>query len=211
MPNDAANFGTSVGACLSALPLDHLFKTPANAFSQVQTQFSRDYYDWIMAVGLEEVDGKKKVVMVEAHTDEPVLDEKGELLRVVPRTISIPLLSLLQHPNCNLKMGSVEFSCTIQSTMSEESETQVEGSGSLTIGWGPFKVKVQAKISNHSKQSRSTDFRARYDVKMEVGHSEQPPEGMMKFLEIMENMIQPIVAGKTEAPTDGKKPKAGGK
>ena len=186
MPTD---FAQEAGGVLAALPLERMFQTPAKAMADTQVMLSRQYYDFVKEVGLDE---NGNVKMVSASFDEPVLDAEGNLIRMQKRTITVPLLSILTHPNVNVVEGAVEFELTIQSSSEQSSETSGEAQADITIGWGFFKAKISARMSHKSSQTRKTDTRARYAVTMKIAKDDMP-EGMQIFMEMVRNAaLQPI-------------------
>jgi len=177
------NAGELIAGTVNALPLDRMFTVPAMAMATTQRQLSRQYYEFVKEVGLDE---NGNVKMVNAQYTESVLDTEGNVVNNITKTISVPLLSLLTHPNVNVQEGSVEFEMTIQSSSEETSETSGEGGFEATAGWGPFKVKVHGRMSHKSSQTRKTDTRARYAVNMKIAKDDMP-EGMHQFLETVLN------------------------
>ena len=197
MPTD---FAQEAGGVLSALPLERMFQTPAKAMADTQVMLSHQYYQFVKDVGLNE-DGSVK--MVTAKFDEPVLDAAGNLVRTVQREITVPLLSILTHPNVNVVEGSIDFELTIQSSSEQHSETQGEAQANITIGWGPFKASITARMSHKSSQTRKTDTRARYAVSMKIAKDDMP-EGMHLFMETIRNAaLQPYKAQQQAQPAGG--------
>lgn len=183
------NIGQMIGSSIQALPLDSMFKAPALAMAEAQKQLSYNYLEWVKNVGLDE-DGSVK--MVNAKFTETVMNQDGTKGSTITREVSVPLLSIVSHPNVNIKDGSVEFEMTIQASEQSLKETAGEGSLEAKVGWGVFSAKFSAKVSHKSSQTRSTDTRARYAVNMHVAQ-EELPEGMHRFLEIILNASsQPV-------------------
>lgn len=190
-----ANIGKMVGSAVNALPLDRMFKAPAVAMADTQKQLSYQYMEWVKEVGMDE---NGNIVMVHAEYDEDIVDEQGKVVNTVKKKISVPLLSILTHPNVNVEEGSVEFEMTIQSSEESTSESEAEGSFEAKAGWGPFSVKISGRASHKSSQTRKTDTRARYAVNMKIAKSEAP-EGMMQFMEMIQQAVtQPKLANKSE-------------
>lgn len=177
------NIGEAVGGALNALPLDRMFAAPAMAMAQSQLALSHQYLDFIKTVGLN-ADGE--LVMVKATYEESQTDTQGNVVSTTKKTVSVPLLSIISHPNVNVQEGSVEFEMTIQASEEETSETQGQGGFEATAGWGPFKVKIHGSMSHKSAQTRKTDTRARYTVNMKIAKDDMP-EGMHRMLDAVLN------------------------
>ena len=188
------NIGQMVGGAINALPLDSMFTIPGMAMAKTQAALSHQYYEFIQSVGLEDDgNGGKRVVMVSARFEEAILDSEGNKQSTQVREVSVPLMSLMTHPNVNVQEGSVEFEMTIQSTSEQASEVEGEGGFEAKVGWGPFSAKVHGRMSHKSSQTRKTDTRARYAVSMKLA-KDAMPEGMSQFLEtVMNASMQPHI------------------
>lgn len=182
-----------IGSTINSLPLDRMFTVPAKAFADTQVALSRQYYDFIQQVGFEsstDANGvvTRKLVMVEASFDEPTKDAQGNITGTQVRKIAVPLLSILEHPNVNVVEAGIEFELTIQTAEEQSSKTEAEGKLDATIGWGPFKATISARMSHNSSQTRKTDTRARYAVNMKLAKGPMP-EGMARFLDIVTDAV----------------------
>lgn len=194
MPDAPAPTGALIGSTINALPLATMFGVPAKAFADTQVMLSRQYYEFIQQVGLEDViengvkTGKRQVIMVEAIFKEPSVDSTGKVTGTTERSISVPLLSILEHPNVNVVEAGVEFELTIQTTEESSTKTEAEGKADITVGWGPFKAAVSARMSHNSSQTRKSDTRARYAVHMKLAKGPMP-EGMARFMDIITDAV----------------------
>jgi len=190
-----------IGAVINALPVDKMILAPLMAVIKAQTSASKQYVDFIMNVGIK--DGK--AVMVAFDYDETLTNEKGEVTGIHKKTIRVPLLAVVTHPNVNVKEANVAFELTITQSASSSSATEGKGGFKATLGWGPFSVSVHGSVSHKTEQTRKTDTRAKYsfDVKME---REGPPEGMMQVLDFLTNAAtKPVVLPANAKPvTDSK-------
>ncbi|WP_122693397.1 DUF2589 domain-containing protein, partial [Pseudomonas viridiflava] len=90
--------------------------------------------DFLMGVCIQ--DGK--AVSVQFDYDETLVDEQGVYKGTVSKTMRIPLLAAISHPNITIEEGTIDFELTV-SQMAEDSST-TEGSGTFEakMGWGPF-------------------------------------------------------------------------
>lgn len=169
-----------VGSVLNALPLDRMISTPLMAMIQAQVASSKAYADFIMGVCIE--NGKARAIQFDY--DETVTDSTGVVVEVQKKTMRIPLLAAITHPNIAIEKGTINFEMTVSS--SEETNTATEGSGGFEakLGWGPFSVKVHGTVSHKSESTRKTDTRAKYSISVEAGR-QPPPEALMRVMDFL--------------------------
>lgn len=197
---EATNIGSAVGSTLQSLPIDTMIAGPLLAAVAAQIRASHAYKEFVETVGLE--DGKP--VMIPFEYVEDVLNSEGAVVDQRVRKFSVPLLALVSHPNVNIDTVAIEFDLTIenleQSTSSTQGEAGIEGSA----GWGPFSVKIHGKVSHKSEQTRKTDTRAKYSIKVSASRS-GPPEGMMRVLDaLVDEAARPrIPSGSTPSINQG--------
>jgi hypothetical protein len=178
-----------IGSVINALPIDKMIGTPLMAMLRAQVQASKQYADFIMTVGIK--DGK--AVMVAFDYDETLVDEKGNVTGVQRKTMRVPLLAIITHPNVNIEDGNVAFEVTISQSSSSSSSTEAQGGFEAKIGWGPFSVSVHGSASHKSEQTRKTDTRAKYSFSVNIKR-DGPPEGMMQVLDFLTNAAtKPVV------------------
>jgi hypothetical protein len=178
-----------IGSVINALPIDKMIGTPLMAMLTAQVTASKAYADFIMTVGIK--DGK--AVMVQFDYDETLVNEKGEVTGVLKKTMRVPLLAVITHPNVNIEEGNVSFEVTISQSSSDSSSTEAAGSFEAKFGWGPFSVSVHGSASHKSAQTRSSDTRAKYSFDVKIKR-DGPPEGMMRVLEFLTNAAtKPVV------------------
>ncbi len=169
-----------VGSVLNALPLDRMISTPLMAMIQAQIASSKAYADFIMGVCID--NGKARAIQFDY--DETITNEEGEVTAVKKRTMRIPLIAAVTHPNIGIEKGTIDFEMTI--SQSEESHSETSGSGGFEakMGWGPFSVKVHGSVSHKSEQTRKTDTRAKYSIHVEAGR-QPPPEALMRVVDFL--------------------------
>lgn len=169
-----------IGDVINALPLDKMISGPLQAMIKAQVQASKSYADFLMGVCIK--DGK--AVAVQFDYDESVVDEKGELKGVLTKTMRIPLLAAIAHPNIGIEEGSIDFELEISQSAETHSESEAEGSFSASCGWGPFKVEVKGRASSKSSQTRKTDTRAKYSIHTKIKRLD-PPEALMRVIDFL--------------------------
>lgn len=99
---------------------------------QAQVTASKSYADFLMQVCVQ--DGK--AVAIQFDYDETIVDEQGEYKGVVSKTMKVPLLAAITHPNISIEEGNVEFELVINQ-MSEDTSSKdmsADLTGSLAGG-----------------------------------------------------------------------------
>jgi hypothetical protein len=179
------NFADSV---LNAMPLDKMIGGPLQAMITAQVQASKTYADFLLQVCIK--DGK--AVSVQFDYDEIIVNEKGEYQGTVPKTMRIPLLAAISHPNICIEEGTIDFEMEISQSEESSASTEVEGSLEASIGWGPFKVSIKGRVSHKSEQTRKSDTRAKYSIRTMVKRQD-PPEALMRVIEhLINSSTKPI-------------------
>ena len=92
-----------IGGVIAALPLDKMITGPLMAMIQAQVAASKAYADFLMGVCIQ--DGK--AVSVQFDYDETLVDEQGIYKGTVSKTMRIPLLAAISHPNITIEEGSM--------------------------------------------------------------------------------------------------------
>ncbi|MBF7140895.1 MULTISPECIES: DUF2589 domain-containing protein [Pseudomonas] len=180
-----------IGSVINALPLDRMIAGPLQAMIQAQTAASKSYADFLLGVCIK--DGK--AVAVKFDYDETITDENGTYKGTVAKSMQIPLLAAVTHPNIAISEGTVEFELTISQAAEEATETQKGGEMAASLGWGPFKMAVKGQMSHKSTQTRKTDTRARYAFNTKVVRLD-PPEALMRVMDALtEAAAKPVRLG----------------
>ena len=192
-----ANIGEATGSAINALPIDKMIAGPLMAAISAQVQASHAYKDFIETVGLEE---GKPVMIPFTFIDEVVDGEGNKTGRTVTRQMEVPLLALVSHPNLNIDKVDIDFEMTISTSEEQKSSTAAEASLTGKMGWGPFSVTIKGSVSHKTEQTRKTDTRAKYSIKVSASRT-GPPEGMMRVLDTLLNAAQPRVVADTGTPS----------
>ena len=169
-----------IGSVINALPMDRMIAGPLQAMVQAQVTASKSYADFLMQVCVQ--DGK--AVAIQFDYDETIIDEQGEYKGVVSKTMKVPLLAAITHPNISIDEGNVEFELIINQMSEDTSATEMGAEVTGSLGWGPFKLNVKGSVSHKSAQTRKTDTRARYAFNTTMKRQE-PPEAMMRVIEFL--------------------------
>ncbi|OCT29577.1 DUF2589 domain-containing protein [Pseudomonas putida] len=189
-----------IGSVINSLPMDRMIAGPLQAMVQAQVTASKSYADFLMNVCIQ--DGK--AVAIQFDYDETIVGEDGEYKGVVAKSMKVPLLAAITHPNIAIDEGKIEFEMTIDQMAEDRSSKDMEGSMEASLGWGPFKLNVKGSVSHKSEQTRKTDTRARYAFNTTV-RRQQPPEALMRVMEFLTDAAtKPTVLGSAELrSTDG--------
>lgn len=168
------------GSVLNALPLDKMIGGPLQAMIKAQVQASKAYADFLLQVCIK--DGK--AVSVQFDYDETIVNEKGEYQGTMQKTMRIPLLAAISHPNICIEEGTIDFEMEISQSEESHSSTEAEMSMEASVGWGPFKVSMKGRASHKSEQTRKSDTRAKYSIHTAIKRQD-PPEALMRVIEFM--------------------------
>lgn len=171
---------TLVGSVLNALPLENMISSPLEGMIKAQIQASRLYADFLLAVCIK--DGKAQSIQFDY--DETIVDEKGEIQGVLKKTMRIPLMAAISHPNISIEEGTIDFDLEITQSEKDTKDLDIEGSIEGSLGWGPFTVKVSGRVSQKTAQTRATDTRAKYSIHTQVKR-QPPPEALMRVIDYL--------------------------
>ncbi|AXA25456.1 DUF2589 domain-containing protein [Pseudomonas putida] len=183
-----------IGSVINSLPMDRMIAGPLQAMVQAQVTASKSYADFLMNVCIQ--DGK--AVAIQFDYDETIVGEDGEYKGIVAKSMKVPLLAAITHPNIAIDEGKIEFEMTINQMAEDRSSKEAEGSMEASLGWGPFKLNVKGSVSHKSEQTRKTDTRARYAFNTTV-RRQQPPEALMRVMEFLTDAAtKPTVLASSE-------------
>ncbi|MGE8309367.1 MAG: DUF2589 domain-containing protein [Pseudomonas protegens] len=186
-----------IGGVIAALPLDKMITGPLMAMIQAQVAASKAYADFLMGVCIQ----NGQAVSVQFDYDETLVDDQGVYKGTVKKSMRIPLLAAISHPNITIEEGSIEFELTISQMAEDTSSTEASGSFEAKMGWGPFSVSVKGAASHKSTQTRKTDTRARYAISTKIVRQD-PPEALMRVIDFLTDAATKPVRLPSTQPTD---------
>jgi hypothetical protein len=157
-----------------------MISTPLMSMIQAQVAASKAYADFILGVCVK--DGK--AVAIQFDYDETVVDGTGAVQKVVTKTMRVPLLAAVTHPNICIEEGTIDFELSVSQSEEEHSENSGEGGFEAKMGWGPFSVTVHGTVSHKDEQTRKTDTRAKYSIHV-AAKRQDPPEALMRVIDFM--------------------------
>lgn len=169
-----------IGSVINALPLEAMIGGPLQAMIKAQLQASKTYADFLLQVCIK--DGK--AIAIQFDYDETIVNEKNESASIINKTMRIPLMAAITHPNICIEEGTIDFEMEVTQSEKSSENTDAEAGGDAQIGWGPFSAKISGRVSHKSEQTRSTDTRAKYSIHTLV--KRQPaPEALQRVIEFM--------------------------
>ncbi|WP_342648947.1 DUF2589 domain-containing protein [Pseudomonas sp. REB1044] len=169
-----------IGSVINALPMDRMIAGPLQAMIQAQVTASKSYADFLLNVCIK--DGK--AVAIQFDYDETLVGPDGGYQGTVKKSLSVPLLAAITHPNIAIEEGRIEFEMTVNQMAEDRSSKDIQGSLEASLGWGPFKLDVKGSVTHKSEQTRKTDTRARYAFSTSV-RRQAPPEAMMRVIDYL--------------------------
>jgi hypothetical protein len=169
-----------IGSVINALPLDRMISGPLNAMISAQIQASKAYADFLLNVCIK----NGKAISVQFDYDETLVDSEGNYKGIVKKSMRIPLMAAITHPNICIEEGSIDFELEVTQSEETHSETSGEGGFEAKFGWGPFSVSVHGKVSHKSEQTRKTDTRAKYSIHTQIKR-QPPPEALMRVIDFL--------------------------
>ncbi len=177
-----------IGSVINALPLDRMIGGPLQAMVNAQVQASRAYADFLMEVCFDKQgdDGAGTYLArnIQFDYDETLVDDQGMLKGTHRKTMRIPLVAAITHPNICVEEGTVDFDLSVTQSLETNVETSAEGGFKAKVGWGPFSVSMHGKVSHKSKQTRKTDTTAKYSIHVGLKRQE-PPESMARVIDFL--------------------------
>ena len=169
-----------IGSVLNALPIDKMIAAPLNAMITAQIQASKAYADFLLSVCIK--DGK--AISVQFNYQETLNDSEGNATGVLDKTMRIPLLAAITHPNICIEEGTIDFELTVSQSMEEHTSTEAKGGFEAKVGWGPFSVSMHGSVSHKSEQTRKTDTRAKYSIHVSAKRH-GPTEAMSRVIDFL--------------------------
>jgi hypothetical protein len=186
------------GSVINALPIDKMIGGPLQAMITAQVSASKAYADFLMGVCIK--DGK--ALQIQFEYDETQVDSEGNFKGIVQKSLRIPLLAAITHPNVCVEEGTVDFEIEITASEQDTQATEAEVGFEASCGWGPISVKVTGKVSHKSEQTRKQDTRAKYSFHVNVKRQD-PPEAIMRVIDFLTDAATKPVTVPGQAKLDG--------
>ncbi|RMF10487.1 MAG: DUF2589 domain-containing protein [Alphaproteobacteria bacterium] len=168
------------GSVINALPIDKMISGPLNAMITAQISASKSYADFLQSVCIK--DGQ--ALQITFDYDETVVDQEGNYQGMLQRSMRIPLMAAIEHPNICIEEGTVDFELEVSSAEAMSSSTEAGAEIEASLGWGPFSAKLTGRVSHKSEQTRSTDTRAKYSFHTAL-RRQPPPEALMRVIDFL--------------------------
>lgn len=168
------------GSVINALPIDKMIGGPLNAMITAQISASKSYADFLQSVCIK--DGR--AVQLSFDYDETVVDQEGNYQGVLQRSMRVPLMAAIEHPNICIEEGTVDFELEVNSAESSTQATEAGAEVEASVGWGPFSAKMTGRVSHKSEQTRSSDTRAKYTFHTSI-RRQPAPEALMRVMDFL--------------------------
>lgn len=190
MPIDTSP-STVATSALQAIPYSALIGGPLDACIKAQATSAMTTVDFIKQVGFRKNEkGEPEVVNVVFQ-----YVAEGQAFNLV-----VPLLAIVPIPYIGIDAITIDFKANIaagSSSVNEETTATSfagEATGGVSVGFGPFSVKVDFKASYSSKKDSKATQQSKYsveytmDVHVAASQSDMPA-GLAKVLNILEANI----------------------
>lgn len=186
----------AIGQSFETLPIHHLICAPILAVAEGQAELCRVYLDNLFKLAFKSMgdDGTAgEVNLITFNLNRMVLDESGNAQQETLQ-VEAPLLALVPVPALTMDEATVNFTMEIKEVQTEENNVGTESSFGASYSCFGFKANVSGKVTTSSKNTRSSDQSAKYEIYARA--VQQPPaEGMAKLSSIFASVIEPITAG----------------
>ena len=182
---------------LQAIPYAALIGGPLDACIKAQATSAMTTVDFIRKVGFRQNPTTKEDEVVNV-VFQYVAD--GQTFNII-----VPLLAIVPIPYIGIDEISIDFKANISAESSSVNEDTTnttfggEASGGLSLGFGPFSLKVDFKANYSSKKdskaTQSSKYSVEYTMDVHVGASQADmPAGLAKVLNILESKIMEVNA-----------------
>ena len=169
------------------LPIQSLIIDPLVASAKGQRDLAMVTLDFVNEFGFEEDSETKQLKARTVDVEiERLIEGKSAPLK---QTLKMPLISMVTIPNLSIQDVEIDFTMEVKSHTEKHSESgdkQVDGTDNKASGGGSayfWGVSVHAEASHEhthtgtvtskSSNTRTTDFSAKYDIK--VSANQNPP------------------------------------
>tara|TARA_Y100001963_G_scaffold101050_1_gene139034 strand:- start:8877 stop:9491 length:615 start_codon:yes stop_codon:yes gene_type:complete len=195
---------SSIADQFKGLPIGELIANPLVAAATAQGKLAAVTEQFIEEVGLEKGDGDTLKARTVNFDYDAVVEQKETAedgtetttTVVEPRSMKVPLLSIVNTPALSVKNVTIDFDMKVQTSSENKSETSAssEFSAKYKAWWSPVRASFTASVANKSTNTRKSDNSARYTVHCEA-RDDGAPEGLMKVLDILGDAIKPTQQG----------------
>ena len=195
---------SSIADQFKGLPIGELIANPLVAAATAQGKLAAVTEQFIEEVGLEKGDGDTLKARTVDFDYDAVVEQKETAedgtetttTVVEPRSMKVPLLSIVNTPALSVKNVTIDFDMKVQTSSENKSETSAssEFSAKYKAWWSPVRASFTASVANKSTNTRKSDNSARYTVHCEA-RDDGAPEGLMKVLDILGDAIKPTQQG----------------
>jgi hypothetical protein len=191
MPIDSAPSTVATNA-LQAIPYSALIGGPLDACIKAQAMAAQTTWEFIQNVGLtkDPRTGETKAVSVSFQ-----YQRNGQMFNLI-----VPLLAIVPIPYIAIDTITIDFKANISASSSTVNEDTTsteyggEASGSASVGFGPFTVRLNFKANYSSKKDSKATQESKYsveytmDIHVQAGQADMPA-GLATVLNILQSSI----------------------
>ncbi|ELZ43114.1 hypothetical protein C471_01614 [Halorubrum saccharovorum DSM 1137] len=181
---------------LGSIPYEEVIGTPLRAAVEANAKASMTAADFIRSVGFTEPTvGQPEPVTVEFGYEKRTVDDSGNET-TEQRSLSVPLLLLLNIPYFEVSNVTIDFNVKLNSVESYEQSSEFEfgyqqtTEASANLGFLQGKTKSEVSVSYQRSSSRGQEIERTYDQSVHVeAESVEPPEGVNRLMGALEQTI----------------------
>jgi hypothetical protein len=193
----------AIGDELSAIDFQSMIGGPLLAVVKAQAQSAQTSVDFIKSVGFNADDAQTdpgKPTMV-SFTYDKILETKdaqGNVTQTIqPRTLTVPILTMLPIPYIRVEEVTIDFNAKINSVQETTTASSHDLNVSLGVkgGWGPVSAELKCSYSYKKSTSATEKTERTYSLAIHVrAVQDELPAGLEKLLGILENNIKDVPA-----------------
>lgn len=191
----------------NALNFDQMIAAPFTAAAKSQAVLSITTIDFLNAFALD-LSGNVKTATLSTYYDDPsgsIVSADG--VRQAIKSITIPLIALVNIPSMQLQKMTISLDVTINSiTKSATSSTESLNVG-IKAGAGIFKAlgapEVAIKVSGATKKDSSSELSTQVVYKLEIIAENKAPRGIDMLLDWVTSSQNPVERNRSAAYTPG--------
>lgn len=181
---------------LGSIPYEEVIGTPLRAAVEANAKASMTAAEFIRSVGFTEPTvGQAEPVTVEFGYEKRTVDDNDNET-TEQRSLSVPLLLLLNVPYFEVSDVTIDFNVRLNSVESYEQSNEFEfgyertSQASADLGFLQGKTKSEVSVSYQRSSSRGQEIERTYDQSVHVkAESVEPPEGVNRLMGALEQTI----------------------
>jgi hypothetical protein len=194
----------------NALNFDQMIAAPFTAAAKSQAVLSITTIDFINAFGLDQ-SGNVKTATLSTYYDDPsgtfTTTTNGVETRQSIKSLTIPLIALVNIPNMQLQKMTINLDVTINSITKSSTSSTASLEVGIKAGGGIFKSlgapEVSVKVSGATKKDSSDEMSTQVVYKLEIIAENIRPRGIDMLLDWVTSSQNPVERNRGAAYTPG--------